>query len=194
MDGEISREASRFLVRRLGADRELSATWARYHVVRDCLRNQHEGFVRADFCARVRREIEKEGAAPARRRLSAAWLKPLAGAAIAASVALVAVMAVDPGKAPGLQAPAETADSRAAQPFNSPQGIPANIVSSQAVSNQNMNPYLLRHYQAAGSAGGRGFVGFMPMMVNMQRPDEESAAGQSAETVTGETEQPTESQ
>ena len=39
MDGEVSREASRFLVRRLGSDIELSATWARYHLVRDCLRN-----------------------------------------------------------------------------------------------------------------------------------------------------------
>ena len=40
MDGEISRETGRFLVRRLGADEALCATWARYHLVRDCLRHQ----------------------------------------------------------------------------------------------------------------------------------------------------------
>ena len=43
MDGEVSRETGRFLVRRLGADEELCATWARYHLVRDCLRHQDGG-------------------------------------------------------------------------------------------------------------------------------------------------------
>ena len=44
MDGEISRETGRFLVRRLGADEDLCATWARYHLVRDCLRHGGDRF------------------------------------------------------------------------------------------------------------------------------------------------------
>ena len=194
MDGEISREASRFLVRRLGTDQELSATWARYHVVRDCLRNQHEGFAREDFCARVRREIDKDGTAPPSRRFTVGWLKPVAGAAIAASVALAAVMAVNPGSVPGLQAPAEVADSPALQPFSSPQGNPAGIVSSRVVSNQKMNPYLLRHYQAAGNSSGQPFIGFVPVMVNVQQPGENPATDPDTEAVTGETAESTESQ
>ena len=47
VDGEISRETSRFLVRRLGADDELRATWTRYHLVRDCLRHQ-DGAIAGD--------------------------------------------------------------------------------------------------------------------------------------------------
>ena len=163
MDGEISREASRFLVRRLGSDEELCATWARYHVVRDCLRNQDDGFDADDLCARVNRAIEEEQVQTAPYRPASRWLRPVAGMAIAASVALVAVMAVDPGAAPGVQsAPglAETSES-----FTSPQGLGTASVSSRAVSGQRMNSYLLRHYQAAGSGNGRGIVGFVPVLV-----------------------------
>ena len=40
MDGEINKDTGRFLIRRLGSDDEMRATWARYHLVRDCLRHQ----------------------------------------------------------------------------------------------------------------------------------------------------------
>jgi hypothetical protein len=37
-----------------------------------------------------------------------------------------------------------------------------------------MNSYLLRHYQVAGSAGGKGFVSFVPIVVT-QAPAEQIA-------------------
>ena len=162
MDGEISREASRFLVRRLGDDEELCATWARYHVVRDCLRNPDDGLSRGDLCARVNRALEDE-AVPAPRRSPMAWLRPVAGAAIAASVALVAVLAVNPGGTPGVTPAATVAGDPSVESFSGPQGQYRPTVASQAVSSQKMNSYLLRHYQAAGN--GRGAVGLMPVMV-----------------------------
>ncbi len=60
VDGEISRETSRFLVRRLGTDSELRATWTRYHLVRDCLRHQDGAIAGDDLCARISRELENE--------------------------------------------------------------------------------------------------------------------------------------
>lgn len=162
MDGEVSREASRFLVRRLGSDDELCATWARYHVVRDCLRNQDGGFAREDLCARVNRVLEEEKVA-APRRSSLGWLRPVAGAAIAASVALVAVLAVNPGTAPGPLTTGGVADATATESFSSPPVLSRPRVSTEVVSSQKMNSYLLRHYQAAGN--GRGAVGLMPVMV-----------------------------
>ena len=165
MDGEVSREASRFLVRRLGSDIELSATWARYHLVRDCLRNQDGGIAQEDLGSRVSRALENEEVAAPRLAVSR-WLRPVAGAAIAASVALVAVMAVGPGAVPVQQAPGDIADNSATQPFSSPQGYSHQAATQQAslVSAEKMNSYLLRHYQAAG-AGGRGFVGIVPFVV-----------------------------
>lgn len=164
MDGEISREASRFFVRRLGSDDELCATWARYHVVRDCLRNQDGGFAREDLCARVNRVLDEEPRGTMRHRPSLAWLRPVAGAAIAASVALVAVLAVDPGVSPTVTPPGTVVNgTAAAESFSSPQGMQSSRLESRTVSTQRMNSYLLRHYQVAGN--GRGAVGLMPVMV-----------------------------
>ena len=38
MDGELSRETSLFMTRRLSTDEALCATWERYHLIRDCIR------------------------------------------------------------------------------------------------------------------------------------------------------------
>jgi sigma-E factor negative regulatory protein RseA len=167
MDGEISRETSRFLVRRMGADEELCGAWARYHLVRDCLRHPEGGLVNENLCHRIHLALEEEQvapAAPARR----AWLKPLAGMAVAASVALVAVLTVSSG-GPGQAT--ETPGPALAQPFTSPQGLapaPASrqvSLSGRSPGEQKMNAYLLRHYQATGATGGKGFVTFVPIVI-----------------------------
>lgn len=166
MDGEISRETGRFLVRRLGSDEELCGTWAQYHLVRDCLRHPEGGLVSEDLCRRVQSALEDEPAAAA-RPAARSWLRPVAGMAVAASVALVAVLAVSPG-GPGQSA--EPAGPAVAQPFTSPQGLapaPASrqvSLSGQSAGEKKMNAYLLRHYQAAGATGGRGFVTFVPIV------------------------------
>ena len=49
-----------FLIRRLGADEELRATWTRYHLVRDCLRHQDGGIAEEDLCARVSQALANE--------------------------------------------------------------------------------------------------------------------------------------
>lgn len=179
MDGEISRESSRFLVRRLGSDEELCATWARYHVVRDCLRHQEGSFSTEDLCGRVNLALQDEAPASASRRLPTAWLKPFAGAAIAASVALMAVVMVGPGQDFNATAPIGT-EQAAVESFTSPQGLSSRTDSRQvslngrAASNQRMNAYLLRHYQAAGAAHGAGFVALVPVVVQRGAEDGEA--------------------
>jgi len=94
MDGELSREEIRFLLRRLEADPVLADTWARFHVARDGLRKQGTPLVSSDFASRVMAAIEAEpGAAAAPRRR---WLQWSAGGAIAASVAVAALMISQP--------------------------------------------------------------------------------------------------
>ena len=165
MDGEISRETSRFLVRRLGTDEDLCATWARYHLVRDCLRHQDGGLSADDLCSRVNKALADEPRIQVQRR-SLRWLKPAVGTAIAASVTLMAVLAVGP-RAPGPQAvPADLSAAAELEPFTSPEGLGAANVTQQASlsGNSRMTSYLLRHYQAAGSSNGKGIVFFVPVM------------------------------
>lgn len=170
MDGEVSRETGRFLVRRLGADEELCATWARYHLVRDCLRHQQGVLANETLAARVRQMIAEDSLPPKRRKVTLAWLKPAAGMAVAASVALLAIIAVGPERQSTPAAVGELADRAEAPAFTSPQSLAPAPVSQQAslfgasAGNTRMNAYLLRHYQAAGVAGGKGFVTFVPIV------------------------------
>jgi sigma-E factor negative regulatory protein RseA len=96
MDGELSREEIRFLLRRLEADAGLADVWSRYHAGRDGLRRELTPPASRDFADRVMAAIDAEAvvvsAAPPRRR----WLHWSAGGAIAASVAVAALMLSQP--------------------------------------------------------------------------------------------------
>lgn len=92
VDGETDgREAAR-LLDLLSRDAELKAAWERYHLVSDVLRNNLPLVSEEDLVARVRRSIETEPVVFRPRRPRAAVLKPAAGFALAASVAVVAVL------------------------------------------------------------------------------------------------------
>ncbi|HKR77483.1 MAG TPA: sigma-E factor negative regulatory protein [Rhodanobacter sp.] len=94
IDGELSHEELRFLLRRLDHDGELRRTWVSYHVARDGLRRQLPPLAEAGFVSRVMLAIEQESvvvAAPRHR-----WLRWSAGGAIAASVAAAALMITQP--------------------------------------------------------------------------------------------------
>lgn len=182
MDGEVSAETGRFLLRRLGSDADLCATWARYHLVRDCLRHDDGALYDTELCQRVNRALQDEpvvrgGFGSARR-----WLRPVAGGAIAAAVALMAVIAVDPGQRGAPEAPASLARTEPAASFISPDGLnglpvsrAASIGAPPPAANTRINHYLLRHYQATGGNTGRGFVTFVPVMVQRSVPAEEDA-------------------
>jgi sigma-E factor negative regulatory protein RseA len=171
MDGEFSEETGRFLVRRLGADHSLRQTWARYHLVRDCLRNQDGQFARKDLSHAVQLALSAELRETA-GSASPAWLKPLVGVALAASVALFALFTVSQGNKPGaVPAEAGLAQTATTESFTSPnilamppQSQPVNLSGRAAQDNQKMNTYLLRHYQVSGDSSGRGFVAFVPIV------------------------------
>ncbi|MEO5831504.1 MAG: sigma-E factor negative regulatory protein [Rhodanobacter sp.] len=97
IDGELSKEQLRFLLRRLDHDASLLQDWSRYHTARDSLRHELPDLASAGFAARVMLVIELEptavNAAPAR---PSHWLRWSAGGAIAASVAAAALMVAQP--------------------------------------------------------------------------------------------------
>ena len=96
VDGELSKEPLRFLLRRLEHDASLRQTWSRYHVARDSWRHELSTLASAGFAERVIAAIEQEVAlvsAPARH---GHWLRWSAGGVIAASVAVAALMVSQP--------------------------------------------------------------------------------------------------
>lgn len=172
MDGEIGGETGRFVLRRLEASGELRGTWARYHLIRDCMRYQDRGFADDELCNRVWQGIEN---APEDTGLSAqhqrSWLRPVTGFAVAAGVALMAVVAVAPNLSTTEGFGTEQAASVTSQPFASPNILSRDPGSRQVNLNgqtspdtRKMDSYLLRHYQVAGSSAGNGFVSFVPIV------------------------------
>ena len=184
MDGELSRETGMFVMRRIGADAELQARWARYHLVRDCLRR--EGIEQAveGLGQRVSDALDREpqvqaasASAPVR------WLRPLASAALAATVAAVAIVVVQPdaatptGAESGPATPAESFSPPNVSPVV-PVTQPASYSSAQDADTAPLNSYVLRHNQLARSTGSQGFVSFVPIVAT---PDAEATETVDAE-------------
>lgn len=166
MDGELSSDAGRFVARRMGGDEALCDTWQRYHLIRDCLRRPGEALVLTQL------SVDLEAAAPppaatgsGRRPGMPGWLRPLAGGAIAASVAAAAVLV-----AINLQVPVE---GPAGESFASPNTIrfneppisqAASFNPASAASQRSLNRYLMRHNQASGAMGQKGFLPYIPVV------------------------------
>lgn len=183
MDGELEHDQTRFLLKRLGADRELPQRWARYHLVRQTLRRQ-ELAVLPDFAEAVMLRLEVE---PAHARAALPiWLRWGAGGAIAASVAVAALIVTRPaddiGPAPSavagavprgapanampVAATATSGEFRAPLlPLNAPiEAAPASFGTDSAppvAADPYLQSYLIRHYQAVGGAGQSAFVPYV---------------------------------
>lgn len=90
LDGELPPEEARFLLRRLEHDDDLKGAWERWQHAGDVLRGHAATPVSIAFAARVAGAIAREpkvAAATGRR-----WLRWSGGAALAASVAVVALL------------------------------------------------------------------------------------------------------
>lgn len=95
MDGELSKEELRFLLRRLDHDASLQQAWSRYHVARDGLRQELSPLASEGFASRVMLVIEQEGVVVSQGKRRH-WLHWSAGGAIAAGVAVAALMVAQP--------------------------------------------------------------------------------------------------
>lgn len=184
IDGELGRDESRFLARRLDTDEALRDTLSRYALAGACLRGQRVEPVGGSFAAGVAARLEREAAPVARAR----FFRPLAGGAIAAGVAALALMVGGPpgGPASGPAVVAE-APAPAVPVLSAPTSLrtedlapvlPLRQVSETwamplaptvgampaAAMDSSVDAYFLRH-SAGGSASARaGFVPYVNMV------------------------------
>ncbi|HEY8327832.1 MAG TPA: sigma-E factor negative regulatory protein [Rhodanobacter sp.] len=96
IDGELSKEQLRFLLRRLDHDASLQQAWTGYHIARDSLRRELPPMAQPGFAARVMLAIEQESKPAVASTRRNHWLRWSTGGAIAASVAAVALMIGQP--------------------------------------------------------------------------------------------------
>ncbi|HET7929981.1 MAG TPA: sigma-E factor negative regulatory protein [Rhodanobacteraceae bacterium] len=128
MDGELAAEPTRFLLRRLEHDPDLSATWSRWHLIRACLVSDpvrmSEPKADTDFASRVAASVAADHAPRQQRRH---WVQYVGGGALAAGVAVAALMLNVPNTPVGQ--PASVAQSRPAA-----QGAQTLAVTAPAAS------------------------------------------------------------
>jgi sigma-E factor negative regulatory protein RseA len=97
LDGELPNSETELLLKRLTRDGELRESFGRYALIGEAVRGTSRGLLTRGFSGRVNLAIDGE-LIPASEHLPPArgprWWRPIAGAAVAASVAAVAVVAL----------------------------------------------------------------------------------------------------
>jgi sigma-E factor negative regulatory protein RseA len=195
LDDELNEAEAELFLRRLGADDSLRGAALRYVVIGDALRGDVAGDPRA-----IRRRLAglldgEASAAEAARdgagRTPRGWLKPLAGAAVAAAVAVVAITSLQP---PGLEAPTEAlvtvpvASTRAAGPVSPVAAVPQSFSRRASATPDRLSEYYLSHAEYVPLMGGQGQL---VRIVTRPAPAEtEEPAGDDAAQASGTAEQP----
>jgi sigma-E factor negative regulatory protein RseA len=175
VDGELDSDAAAFMTRRVGADEEARALWQRYQTVSAVARGNYSrhGSLLADRVAAAMAEepphrIDDGDSVGRERGMAATVLKPAAGMAIAASVALALVsvwpmvgqQSAEPTDTPAVATTLQGAPSEG-QLSNARLGAPATESADRerpmdAEIRRWLNPYLVNHseHAANGQLGG----------------------------------------
>jgi sigma-E factor negative regulatory protein RseA len=202
MDGELARDETLFLMRRISNDGRLVQRWSSYHVARQVLRRQDFFVMPDDFSSQILARIDAEGVSLTSQ--SGRWIRWAGGGAIAASVAVVALMFSSPQngnrEAPGeplaastnsMSQPVLAAPSRPVE-FRPPLAAPALDVQPASASTDGfsssptpidprLQSYLIRHYDAAASNGQSAMMPYILLVV----PPQQSAQTTAGQAVNG---------
>jgi sigma-E factor negative regulatory protein RseA len=165
MDGEVDRNLKQAVAQH---DEETRGCWRRYHLIRDVLRDAQPLKLSSGFCDRVMHALENEPVifCPnriARSRLSAKYLKPVAGLAIAASVAAVTVFSLQTLYLSPSDAPLAVAATvqQPAVPASGNLTVVSGRADTGASEDDNLDAYLIGHMEHASAAGAQGIMPFV---------------------------------
>jgi len=167
VDDELEEREQALLLRQLENDAELSGRLSRFQIISDALQNHLPETLSSGFHERVQAALADEPPVHRQRSGVAVLFKPVAGLALAASVAMVAVLSLqstrqDPEAVPAV-ASAPTHDSyiRAAADDS--------VASSEpTAAPQNLEIYLANHSEYAVS---RGILPYVRLVGHDMNPD-----------------------
>lgn len=103
MDGELEKDCSRFLLKRLQSDNKLKQKWENYHLLRNALQ-QNQAPLIVGLSEKVSKQLNAQQKTATNKAKTSvqSWPKALLGSVIAASVALVAVFSLTNQSTEGL--------------------------------------------------------------------------------------------
>lgn len=163
MDGELESPS----VAAIFKSGKMQSSWARYHLISDCLQHQLPESVDTGLAGRISQSIEQEPhlLAPARAS-KPTYIKPVAGFVIAASVATMAIL--------GIQQNTDTSAPRNETSVAFSSSVNSNNLPHQAVATNGvteaqlrqvkdeararMNSYLVNYSEYRTNAGLQGML------------------------------------
>jgi negative regulator of sigma E activity len=160
LDGELPSSESELLLKRLMRDADLRAIFGRYALIGETLQGASPAPVSRGFAARVNRAIDGEPATAIPQGMRTAhgrWWRPVAGAAVAAGVAAVAVVALQQrAVAPGVHATLPVI-VQSAQPAQAKEPlsyfVPAPSTGAAAVMPARLTSYVFAHSNYVSGLG-----------------------------------------
>jgi sigma-E factor negative regulatory protein RseA len=205
LDGELPNSETELLLKRLTRDGELRDSFGRYALIGEVVRGGSHKFMARGFAARVNLAIDGEpvqAQEPVAAIEPPRWWRPFAGAAVAAGVAAIAVVALQQrADAPGVRfaAPvtarsAAPAGNRAAQPALVAQNgaLPApreaisyTVPAASSAAPSAMPParlanYMFAHSRYSSGLDQRGVLADMLIEAEDQEPSVGEAAAHTA--------------
>jgi len=189
LDGELPNSETELLLKRLTRDAELRESFGRYALIGEAMRGPGHGLLTKGFSGRVNLAIDGEPAAangPITQDRAPRWWRPLAGVAVAAGVAVVAVGALqhraDPRMArvmtsipamstAALQAPREAISYTVPPGFT---GVPA------AMPPARLTNYVFAHSRYSSGLDQRGVLADLLIESEAARPVVSEAAARVA--------------
>jgi sigma-E factor negative regulatory protein RseA len=168
VDNELEDGEQELLLRQLARDEELSGRLLRYQVISDALQNHLPAKFSAGFHGRVLAALSD--APPVHRESSrlAVLVKPAAGLAIAASVAMVAVLSLQSIRQEGPEPVAALASTPSQDRYIRAAADHAVQSGAPAVAAQGLDVYLANHSEYAVN---RGMLPYVHLVGHELKPD-----------------------
>lgn len=168
VDGETNDIERMRTLRTFDKDPALRQVWERYHLVRTALRRELDVMASPGLPDRIAERLRSEYIPPAHPGfLKTGLAKYVAGGAIAATVAAVAVLALQP---------VSTGLTTARSPNASPESTRvAEATPSAPNAQQVLNPYLVRHGEYAPVAGMNGMISYVRVVGRTTAPENPNA-------------------
>jgi len=158
MDSDLDGRDTPRLIDRMEEDAELKATWARYSLIGDVMRNQNAPLADSDFASKISAMIAEEPAILAPNAMKSKFsVRPsMVSLGLAASLALVAVVV---GKSVNDHANVFNMASQNKPTQTQVANIGPEVAESQADSQ--FNDYLVMHNETAYMAGSAGMLPYV---------------------------------
>jgi sigma-E factor negative regulatory protein RseA len=161
LDGELPNSETELLLKRLTRDAELRESFGRYALIGEACRGAPHEHLTRGLTLRINRAIDgdaKPAGGSAYRARSRRWWHPLAGAAAAAGVAAVAVVAlhnraVSPSLRPGAAIVAQNIAAQSKEPVSYTTPTPAAGEAPAALPAARLTNYVFAHSKYSSVLG-----------------------------------------